>query len=148
MSTPSSVIFQFEDSEGGEAYKGVRVNFDGYPSGVGNNLRALIERDGVDNVREQILSHPDWSSIDIRTDHDGPDRRDRYAITGYGDYYLDTDKNPEYYLLPYIDENWRDHHNYLVTRTGKVLWASSPMEPWADIRWRDDWSEDGDNDND
>jgi len=147
MSTSSSVIFQSDDGKGGENYKGIIVNFDGYPSGVGKRLRRLVTEHGVDVVREKLLEHPDWRAIDPETNHNRVDERfHEAAVLGWGEYYY-TDTKPDDYLLPYIDPSWRNEHVYLVSVSGTVLWARSPQEAWLDVEWRDDWSDEGEDDN-
>lgn len=49
----------------GDSYRGRYVHWDGYPSGVGRALSALVQRDGLEVVRKTIIhDHYGWSSLD------------------------------------------------------------------------------------
>jgi hypothetical protein len=84
MGTRSVVAVQQDDS-----FKGRYIHWDGYPSGVGEQLLAIIKRDGVERAREVLLGeHYGWSNLDF-TQKDGPLRfgldDGRFtAVQGYG----------------------------------------------------------------
>lgn len=61
MSTRSSVGIP---THGGDSWKGRYVHSDGYPSGMGPVLRALVQRDGWERVGEVIcVEHAGWSNL-------------------------------------------------------------------------------------
>jgi hypothetical protein len=101
----------------GDAWRGRYVHSDGYPSGIGRVLTELVRRDGVQAVREMVVTGPHygwsflenkmpdikgvtpdpdgaWASAGAMAHHFGPDGiwgdgRFR-AVPGYGAAYTDT----------------------------------------------------------
>jgi hypothetical protein len=48
----------------GDSYRGRYVHWDGYPTGVGARLIELVQRDGIEKVRQTIIhDHYGWSSL-------------------------------------------------------------------------------------
>ena len=66
----------------GESWQGRYVHWDGYPTGVGEVLRLIVRRDGLDVAAHTLtVAHVSWSSIDGRGDGD-PMGFER--VPGYG----------------------------------------------------------------
>lgn len=70
-------------------FRAAYVHYDGYPSGVGVELAALIARDGLPTVLDTVLGRFSWASIEHAATVTG--RRGRAELAGYGEYHTDTD---------------------------------------------------------
>jgi hypothetical protein len=74
----------------GDSWRGRHTHSDGYPSGRGQTLWALVARDGVETVRKTIIhTYFGWSSIDpTQQDFIGvpPDQNAPYGSPAYDAY--------------------------------------------------------------
>lgn len=88
MGTRSVVAIQ-----NGDGFKGRYIHWDGYPSGVGESLLAIVQRDGVEKARQVLtVDHYGWSGLDSSTTADsqlglGMDDGRFTIVPGYGTAY-------------------------------------------------------------
>lgn len=84
MGTRSVVARPTEDG----GWKGRYIHWDGYPEGVGESLRLIIERDGLEAAARVLMDeHYGWSTVTGATEVELPEYMDdgRFvAVPGYG----------------------------------------------------------------
>lgn len=130
-------------------WKGRYVHWDGYPAGVGDALRAIIARDGVEKALKVLTEdHYGWSSVDGRGGELSPGMRDgRFVVVeGYGVAYTTEQgqSSPDEWVT---DDTFADswcEYVYVVLPDGRVTAFSRyyhdgkvalPVEP--DGSWRE-----------
>lgn len=121
MSTRSIVAFHMDD----DSIKGVGVHYDGMPESMGPELTALLARDGFTAVREAVLAHADWASIEAGDPQDPSSKSDNpLYVAGYGRHFKDDDK-PYYFAFTdkALQEWWDAEYLYLIDTTGHVTYA-------------------------
>lgn len=75
----------------GDGFRGRYAHWDGYPSWMGQQLHALVQRDGVDAVRTMLTeTHTGWSVIDS-TMAAGKEGQSGPIEPGWGSYYDEQD---------------------------------------------------------
>lgn len=108
------------------AGRGRYVHFDGYPSGVGEQLWAIVKRDGVEKARQVLVDeHGEWRCLHTSTiDTDG-------AVEGYGEFYPETEANDP--AAWWDDMEW----NYVLEDEGLRI-VGTGLLPWSDPEpdWR------------
>lgn len=84
MSTRSVIAIP----DGKTGFRGRFVHWDGYPRGVGQSLRSIILRDGMEKaIRTLIVEYHAWETVDAYNSQAVPEYMDAagfVAVTGYG----------------------------------------------------------------
>jgi hypothetical protein len=112
MSTRSAVGVPQADG----SFKGRYVHSDGYPTGVGRDLQALVLRDGYQTVVDTIVSgnNYSWSYLDVNGAIYERDE-DRFgAVPGYG--MTHTDVTESNWVTE--DDDWGTEWLYVLGETG------------------------------
>ena len=135
----------------GGGWKGRYVHWDGYPAGVGDAVRAIVERDGVETaVDTLVVTNYGWSSVaaETREDEDlsaGMSDGRFKVVPGYGVAYTEQDgqSSPDAFITdeplePLLAQHDRKH---LGQRPGRTVFQHvenlSPVPAIGDAgAWR------------
>jgi hypothetical protein len=108
----------------GDAWRGRYCHWDGNPQSKVPTLRALIERDGIDQVIKVLTEeHHAWSVL--RASYGETDEEDRgegyQDVKGYGSAYADEDRNDDvWHTSDVVDAPWA----YVIyPKVLSVLWG-------------------------
>lgn len=109
MSTRS--IIATSDADG--VFRGRYVHWDGYPTGVGEAARTIVQRDGLAAaVKTLVVDHTVWSSIDGV----GREARD-ISVEGYGDA-LDDIADADAWITGTDVDAWDTEYAYVLRPEG------------------------------
>lgn len=103
-----------------DGWRGRYIHWDGYPEGVGESLRLIVQRDGLDlAVKTLTENHFGWSSVndDAQDAHDEPIRFE--FVPGYGTAY--SAKEQEDTWVTSDGDNWGTEYAYVLTPDGIVV---------------------------
>jgi len=91
-------------------FRGRYVHYDGYPTAVGEAVRLIVARDGVE-VATRILTkdHYGWASVDAA----GAGARN--AVVGYGEYF---DDQAEGDWITNDGDSWGTEYAYAIMQEG------------------------------
>lgn len=120
-------------------FQGRYIHWDGYPTGVGADLHALVNRDGVETVlRVMTQENYGWSNTDLSHDgvtlgHGYDDGRFR-AVKGYGVAYTteQNQSNPDEWIRSSGD-CWGTEWAYVLGRDSIAVFQ--PRGSWANPDW-------------
>jgi hypothetical protein len=124
-------VIAIPDAEHG--WKGRYVHWDGYPTGVGEALRRIVQRDGYTTaVRALTEEHYGWSTLEPDKDPDeplSPGYSDgRFAIVGgYGTAYTTAQGQSSADDWVTADgDDWGTEWAYLLGEGGMAVYESRP----------------------
>ncbi len=108
-------IIAIPDAECG--WKGRYVHYDGYPTGVGAQVWAMVMRSGLtETIKVLTEDHHSWSSLTTATEQNETSARLDYPfIAGWGEPHVDG--NPDAWVIADGDK-WGCEWAYLLTPQG------------------------------
>jgi hypothetical protein len=123
-------------------WKGRYVHWDGYPSNMGKELSAIIQRDGYENaIKILTQDHKSWSGINSDP-LNLSDPQGHTLVPGYGVAHADIPADDDPWLLP-GDEDWTEWV-YLLLPFGIAVYERSNADAGDLFRGLYDWAEDHD----
>lgn len=155
MSTRGFIAFANDTNN----YIELLTHYDGYPDHMLTNIIMLINRDGIDTVRDTMCKHVLWSTVNHNTpdiagvepdenaDYGTPERcaweseaYNRTFVTGYGEY-VTTDNDPRVISIEdnplktelFEDSIWNEF-GYIIHADGMVdTYANTFSSGWKKI---------------
>ena len=113
----------------GDGFRGRYCHSDGYPTWNGEQLHAIVQRDGVERAR-QVVIHENtyWSSISAG--HAGPsynvENDTRFVdVASYGVAGPGQDVAPDEFITEHAD--WGTEYTYILADSG--LWCFDAYDP-------------------
>lgn len=115
-----------------EVKRGRYLHWDAYPSWMGTTLVRLVQRDGVERVREVLTSeHFGWSSVNDHVEHVMPEHysAERFVqVPGYGTAYVNHTEQPDVWHVE-GDTDWLEYA-YLLGSEHLLVYSISHTGSW------------------
>lgn len=114
----------------GVSYRGRYVHWDGYPTGVGLRLLELVQRDGLEKVRQTIIhDHYAWSSLHSEELSPGYQDGRFVVVPDYGTAYTTEQgqSNEDEWVTP--SEDYGTEWRYVLADDGLKVYAGYSADP-------------------